>query len=66
MALERRLGGACELHEAIAGTAVLLCYLGGLRWWLAMLRTMVDMAASQWRSAWPGVLEPIGLTSPPS
>ena len=46
MALERQLGGACELHEAIAGTAVLLCCPGGLRWWLATVRTMVDTAVS--------------------
>ena len=66
MASERRLGGACELHEAIAGTVVLLCCPDGLRWWLAMVRTMVDTATTQWRSARPGILEPIGLTSPSS
>ena len=66
MASERRLSGACELHEAIAGTAVLLCYPGSLRWWLAMVRTMVDTAVSQWRSARPSLLKPIGLTSPSS
>ena len=49
MASERRLGGACELHEAIAGTAVLLCCPGGLRCWLAEC-SEATVGSQQWRA----------------